>query len=114
MSTDSDRPQDVGRRHARRKREGDGDALVERYYATMRSELAELLDSLAPVPGDQGLGLVKMPDKRLSLAERTKVWDLAIKLGRELGSRIDPTPGPIAGQTPARRPPPPRGKVDYG
>lgn len=103
MMADNDRPQDVGRRHSRRKSEGGADALVERYYATMRSELAELLDSLAPVPADPGLGLVDMPPKRLSLAERARVWDLAIKLGRELGSRIDPMP-PAVAAAPVRAP----------
>jgi hypothetical protein len=32
-----------------------------------------------------------VPDKRPDLATRSRTWDLAIKLGRELGSAIDPS-----------------------
>ena len=90
--SDNDRPQDVGRSHERKRKGGEDDPLLVRYQATMRAELGDLLDSLAPIEQDEGLGLVKMPPKRPPLSERTKIWDLAIKLGKELGSAIDPRP----------------------
>jgi hypothetical protein len=97
---DTDRPQDVGRSHSRKRAGGAKDrALIERYQDTMRAELADLLAMLAPVPQDPGLGLVTVPPKRPDLATRSKIWDLAIKLGRELGAAIDPDPL-TDGQTP--------------
>lgn len=112
MSEDSARPQDVGRRHARRGAVGpETRALLDRYQASMRSELGVLLDSLEPVPQDQGLGMVTVPPKRPDLATRSRTWDLAMKLGRELGTAIDPTPS--EGAPAAPRPRRPR-KVDYG
>lgn len=115
MPEDTDRPQDVGRRHSRNARRGRpdaaSDALLDRYQATMRGELAALLDDLTPKPADLGLGLVPAPDSRLPIADRMRIWDLAIKLGRELGSAIDPVPVPVVrGPSPARR----RARVDYG
>lgn len=92
MPGDNDRPQDVGRRHSRKPKGGEDDPLLIRYQRTMRLELTDLLDALQPVPQDQGLGMVEVPPKRPSLADRAKIWDLAIKLGRELGSAIDPAP----------------------
>jgi hypothetical protein len=109
---DGARPQDVGRS---RKRKGAPSAatrsLLERYQASMRDELGSVLDELAPSPTDPGLGLVKEKPKRPPIAERMKLWDLAIKLGRELGSEIDTTakaPPTVVG--PGRR----RRRVDFG
>lgn len=113
MMTDNARPQDVGRDHGRKRSRGSDDPLLARYQQTMRVELADLLTSLEPVPQDQGLGMVTVPPKRPSLAERTKIWDLAIKLGRELGSAIDPTPTTGAAGAGSRGIPRPR-KVSYG
>ena len=116
--TDNDRPQDVGRQHsktwARQKREAGtaARALVDRYDETMRAELSDLLDMLAPVPQDQGLGMVEVPPKRPALSERTRIWDLAIKLGRELGSRIDPADPDTTSSTAGPRRPPQRRTVD--
>lgn len=113
MMTDNDRPQDVGRRHGRTRREGGADrALIERYQATMRDELGALLDELAPKVQDQGLGMVAIPPKRPDLTTRSKIWDLAIKLGRELGTAIDPDPLPSGPAAPSR--PRARKRVDYG
>lgn len=75
----------------------------------MRDEVRQLLDELEPVPQDQGLGLVAVKPKRPDLAQRSKIWDLAIKLGRELGSSIDVAPATTALPR-ARRP----RKVDFG
>jgi hypothetical protein len=102
MATDGDRPQDAGRKH-KPKRAADpaAAALLDRYLASMRAELADLLDSLAPVPQDQGLGMVDVPPKRPDRATRSRTWDLAIKLGRELGAAIDPTPLELDAGTPA-------------
>jgi hypothetical protein len=113
MTSESDRPQDVGRQHRRKPAQGSVDrALVERYQATMREELARLLDDLAPVPQPDGLH-GPVPAKRPDLATRSRVWDLAIKLGRELGTAIDPDPSPAGAPLPARRRKP-GGRVDYG
>lgn len=109
MVTDNARQQDRGRRRTTRTSVHANDrALIERYEATMRLELSDLLTSLQPVPQDQGLGMVAVPDKRPPLSERTKIWDLAIKLGRELGSAIEPDPLP---EPPTSRPRKPR-KLD--
>lgn len=80
----------------------------------MRDDLASVLDELhgsAPAPG---LLLDGKPAAivRPSLADRAKLWDLAIRLGRELGTAIDVGPDP-ATPAPARRAPR-RGRVDFG
>lgn len=117
MAEATDRPQDVGRRH-RRKAEPSGatSTLLARYQVAMRSELGALLDELTPAPAAPGLGLVPTEAKRLSIADRSRRWDLAIKLGRELAAEIDP-PAPEEGDAadpaaPAK--PRRRGRVDYG
>jgi hypothetical protein len=112
VSEATDRPQDAGRSH---KRKGAPSAatrsLLTRYQDTMRDELSTILDDLAPRAQDAGLGLVPMPPQRPPIAERTKLWDLAIKLGRELGSEIDSSPeAPVVVGPGARK----RARVDYG
>lgn len=113
MSEDTDRPQDAGRRHRRKSAEaGPNAALVERYQARMRAELSDLLTDLDPVPQPDGL-VGPVPAVRPDLKQRAAIWDLAIKLGRELGSAIDPegVAPVVRGPSPARRR---RGPVDYG
>lgn len=100
-----ERPQDAGRKRNRRAGQPSPEtaALLERYQAGMRAELAGLLGELEPVPQDQGLGMVEIPDKRPELATRSKIWDLAIKLGRELGAAIDVAPPTDGAALPAPR-----------
>lgn len=84
------RPQDVSRPHKRRPGTPapETEKLLERYRATMRAELSGLLDEIRPptsANGQLGIdGSVTVPRK--SLEERRALWDLAIKLGRELSS----------------------------
>lgn len=90
-----ERPQDVGRSHARKPRRGAEDPLLGRYQSTMRTWLTRLLDDLDGRPAAPGL----MPDAGdvtlfPDTGEASKLWDLAIKLGKELGSAIDPAPAP--------------------
>jgi hypothetical protein len=57
--------------------------------------------------------MVTIPPKRPDLATRSKIWDLAIKLGRELGARIVPDPESASGPMPAVRRVSSR-RIDYG
>ena len=86
-----DRAQDVGRRH-RRKGQPSAEtvALLESYRQAMRDELRDVLAEIrgkAPEPGllPDAAGTVVRP----AIAERAKLWDLGIRLGRELGAAID-------------------------
>jgi len=86
------RPQDVERPH-RRTRGGtpapETLALLERYRAAMRAELADLLVELRPVPASTGQLAIDgtiPPAPRAKLEDRRATWELAIKLGRELSS----------------------------
>lgn len=82
----------------------------------MRSELRDLLAELRGKLPDPGL----LPDAgpaepvRPNLTERTRLWDLAIKVARELGTEVDANDD---GRSP-QAPPPPSGprrrRVDYG
>jgi hypothetical protein len=105
---DGARPQDVGRS---RKRKGAPSpatqALIDRYQESMRAELAALLDELKGSPPPPGiLADVEAVIVRPPLKDRAALWDLAIKLGRELGSAIDATPAPaIVGPGRRRRAP---------
>lgn len=111
--SDNDRPQDVGRRHRRKAAPGAAtSALLARYQEAMRSELAWILDILKPAEG-----LVGTSVREGSIAERTRRWDLAMKIARELGGEIDPGPDPAAAADPLgddTKPPARRGKIDYG
>jgi len=108
-----DRPQDAGRRHRRRGNPSpETAALLTAYQSAMRDELRAVLAELRGTPEPAGL----MPDvvpalKRPSLADRMRLWDLAIKLGRELGTAIDAAPPEADGPAPAPRA---RRRVDYG
>jgi len=83
-----DRPQDVGRKH----RKGFGpsvetEAILERYRAAMRLELDDLLVEIRPAAGQLTIdGGIERP----GLDRRRALWELAIKIGRELGSAPDP------------------------
>lgn len=106
------RPQDVGRTRRRKGSPSPETAsLLTRYHDAMRAELRALLDDVAPKEADPGLGLVPEKPKRLSVKDRGEAWKLAILLGRELGSAIEPTPPPSDAVTPTRRR---GGKVDFG
>lgn len=106
-----DRPQDVGRSHHGRRRSEPAPAtaeVLERYRTAMRDELGELLEELRPAR--EQLTMLGAPERlKPALAERLKLWDLAIKLGRELGTGEElpaagaPAPRPIDARSPAPR-----------
>lgn len=84
----------------------------------MRDELAALLEAIADRPTSPQLTLdgKPAPAKPLTIEQRSRLWDLAIKLGRELAAEIDP-PAPAEGDAadpaaPAK--PRRRARVDYG
>ena len=90
MSEETARPQDLGRSHHRSSTTPAPEtvAVLDRYRAAMRLELDAVLEELrARRPG-------LLPDVPGELvvprAERLRLWDLAIKLGRELAG---PSPG---------------------
>jgi len=88
-----DREQDVGRRH--RRQLGEPDLILDRYRDAMRAELADLLDELRPATGQLTIaGDIERP----KLEQRRALWDLAVKLGRELAGMpaADPGPAPLA------------------
>jgi hypothetical protein len=108
---DGTRPQDQGRRHRRKGAPSAATlSLLGDYQDAMRAELRAVLAELQPTPPAPGLGLVKEAPKRPPLRDRAGLWDLAIKLGRELGSEIDPAPPPVV-VGPSK---PRRAKVDFG
>jgi hypothetical protein len=111
MTIETARPQDVARPHRRTRGtpEPETEQLLERYRATMRAELAGLLEDIRPAPATAGQIALDgtIPPARKSLEERRALWDLAIKLGRELSSvtlepgwsgALDSTPAPMAGR----------------
>ena len=115
----NDRPQDAGRRHRRVGRPSAATlTLLEEYQAAMREELRATLVEVRGQPVAPGLlddvmagGGVTVV--RPTLADRTRLWDLAIKLGRELGAEVDVgPPAPPVRARPAGGPK--RGRVDYG
>jgi hypothetical protein len=111
---DATRPQDAGRSHHRKGAPSAATrSLLADYQAAMRDELRAILDELRPVAPDPGLGLVAMPAKRPELNQRTRLWDLGIKLGRELGTAVDVEPADAGAVTqgPRKRS---RAKIDYG
>ena len=110
------RPQDQGRKHRRRTAPSPETAtLLADYQAAMRDELRALLDDLRGAVPDPGLGLTEQAGRvRPPLKERAPMWDLAMKLGRELGTSIDASPAAATdasnGSAPRRRP----RRIDYG
>lgn len=116
MSEDTRRPQDVGRRHRRRGQpSSETRLLLTDYHGAMRRELRGLLAELEPsavdAPQMQLDGKPKPPE-RPKLEQRARVWDLAIKLARELGTSID-VPAE-EGETPATTAAPRKRRVDFG
>jgi hypothetical protein len=113
MATETARPQDEGRQHRRKGAPSAATAsLLARYHEAMRGDLGAVLDELTPTPiEDAGLGLDGAPlIKRPPVKDRAALWDLAIKLGRELGTEIDPGPVAEAATAPRAR----RRRVDMG
>jgi hypothetical protein len=79
--------------------------LLGEYHSAMRLELRSLLREINATIRPAAL---KQP--RPSLAERAKLWELAIRLGKELGSEIDVAP-PAEEPTPLR---PNAAAADFG
>lgn len=111
--TDNDRPQDVGRRHARSApntaRNGTGDALIERWQRVERETLERVTIRLEGVDKGTGLDGEPLPREYPSNAETAALIDLGVKIARDLGSAIDPTPAPVVVPPKPRRG---RGKLD--
>jgi hypothetical protein len=109
VSEDTARPQDVGRRH-RRTAPGPAPetvAILERYREALRLELADVLEELRP---DRAQLTIAGGETRLrpALAERLKLWDLAIKIGRELSApgaehELEDAPAPSTSSSPSPR-----------
>jgi hypothetical protein len=111
---DGTRPQDAGRAHRRKGAPSAATlSLLADYQEAMRAELRTVLDELAGRPAPSGL-LDEPTTIRVTIrppiADRIKLWDLGMKLGRELGSEIDPAPPPVV-RGPSK---PRRSRVDYG
>lgn len=95
MVSDPGRPQDQGRTHRRRGSPSPATrALLDRYHAALRDQLGALLDELEPKMPAPGLldGELAATPQRPTLERAGKLWDLAVKLARELGAEIDPAP----------------------
>jgi hypothetical protein len=109
------RAQDQSRRHRRKGAPSTETAtLLAQSQAAMRAELRTLLVDLGGKLPDPGLGLGGPPELvRPPLKERIPMWDLAIKLGRELGTEVDESP-PIETRNPESPTRRRRGKVDFG
>jgi hypothetical protein len=107
VGEETDRPQDAGRPHRRVSiPEPETARILEAYRDAMRAELEETLGDIRPDAGQLTIGGgVARPE----LAERVKLWDLAIKLARELGRDPvlelgdPPAPPPVATDGAARR-----------
>lgn len=106
------RAQDQGRRHRRKGAPSPETALLlTDYQEAMRDELRTLLGDIRGHPPADGLGLIDAQPVRPSLKDRAPMWDLAIKIGRELGTAIDPgADKDQPTETPRRR----TRKVDFG
>ncbi len=105
-----DRPQDVGRRHARKRPPAPADrALIERYQETLRTWLDRVITELGGKPQPDGL-LGPVPAKMPTTTEAGKLIELGGRITAQLGSAIDPDPLPANGpEVPRRRP----RKVEY-
>lgn len=98
MTEAAGRLQDQGRKHRRAGRPSPATvSLLGEYQDAMRDELRELLVEIRGRPLPPGLGLTPdAPAKRPSIAERGRLWDLAVKLARELATEIDAGVAPAA------------------
>lgn len=81
----------------------------------MRAELRATLAELRPRPPLPGLldgdPVIPYVPASVPIADRIRLWDLAIKLGRELGAEVDEPP---AAADAGSAKPPRRGRVDFG
>lgn len=87
MSEATARPQDLGRPH-RRARPGPSPEtarILEAYRSAMRGELEALLAELTARSAQETLDGSPAP-LVLGITARRERWDLAIKIGRELGA----------------------------
>ena len=117
MADEAGRAQDQGRRHRRRGEPSpETTTLLVDYQEAMRAELRTLLGDIHGRVPDPGLLDGVAPAERVqpSLKERAPMWDLAIKIGRELGTSIDP--GRAPGGDPPSTPSPRRrtSRIDFG
>jgi len=109
MTDDAGRPQDAGRSHRRKGAPTPATvSLLADYQSAMRSELRAVLDELQGSEPPAGLGIMPAVRVRPSLTDRSRLWDLGIKLGRELAGEIDPRParpdGPVSTRSRVKRP----------
>ena len=91
MLTDNDRPQDVGRRHSRKRSEGDS-ALIERWHAELRTVLERCILELAGTDRGNGLDGKPLPRDVPTIGQATDIVKLGTLVSRELGGAIDPAP----------------------
>ena len=109
MTEPDARPQDAVRSHRRKGAPSPATAsLLAEYQDAMRLELRAVLIELQGSEPPAGLGMVPAVRVRPSLTDRSRLWDLGIKLGRELAGEIDPRPaapdGPASTRARAKRP----------
>ena len=114
IESDSARPQDVGRRHARKATPAAASlTLLERYQAAMRKELEGLLADIKGTATGQ-LDLAGEPTiTRPPLGERFKMWELARLLATQLGSGLDVVATERGADGMAAPRPPRRGRIDF-
>ena len=121
--SDGDRLATAGKSHKRRGEPSpETTTLLVDYQEAMRAELRTLLADIRGRLPDPGLHLLDDAIERGDIAERVQptlkerapMWDLAIKIGRELGTSIDP--GRAPGGDPPSTPSPRRrtSRIDYG
>jgi hypothetical protein len=79
----------------------------------MRDELRDLLRELKGTAAPPGLLDTSEVVTRPSLADRMRLWDLAIKVGRELGTEVDGSAATDQAPPPAPRKRS-RARIDYG
>jgi hypothetical protein len=110
------RSQDQGRRHRRAGNPSPETAsLLARYQSSMRNALSHVLDELEPRVPDPGLGLDPVTDPVWPpLKDSAPRWDLAIKLGRELGTEVDGSARTDTAQPAVARGPGRRKRIDFG
>jgi len=118
VSEATGRPQDQGRRHRRKgSPSSETTSLLASYQAAMRDELRDVLRELKGTVQPTGLLDSEFTTSevraRPPLTERMKLWDLAIKVGRELGTEVDGSAATAAAQPPAPRKRS-RARVDFG
>jgi hypothetical protein len=108
MSDDPGRPQDAGRPHRRRGAPApEADEILDRYRRELRAELGELLEEIRPGAGQL---TISGGTARPTLEVRAKLWELSMKLARELERSAEPepttssTPEPAPGRRAARAP----------